>query len=362
MEQAKYDVFISYSRKDYMDSHKNVIPGNDVQKVKDALTRAGVSYWFDEEDIYSGEDFAEKIVVNIEAACVFVYLSTANANSSLWTSKEIACADEMHKPIIPVRIDRTPFNRKVLFRIADLSHIEYYNNPEKGLEKLIEAIKVHLDQQKNDADDSIIVVDKGPNLKGMEYFEALRTHILNRHTLRIQYKSYRASLPKEFLFFPYLLKEYRHRWYLVGSKPGSKELLNFALDRIVHFEIDAKVPYCDNESVDVQHYFDDLIGVSKSSKSEPEDVFFWISKKRSKYVETKPLHSSQKMIGKTPDGDCVFCIHVVINIELFSLLMSYGSDLIVIKPPKVVNFMRKEFRKAICLYEEEAMAPFFLQK
>lgn len=146
MEQTKYDVFISYSRKDYVDEHKNVIPGNGVQKVKDVLTQAGISYWFDEEGIYSGEEFTEKIVTNIEAARIFIYLSTANANASPWTSKEIACADEMQKYIIPIRLDRTPYNKKVLFRIADLSYIDYYSNPEKGLHDMVNSVKTYLKQ------------------------------------------------------------------------------------------------------------------------------------------------------------------------------------------------------------------------
>lgn len=55
MEQTKHDVFISYSRKDYVDEHKNVIPNNnDISKIKTALTEAGITYWFDEEGIYSG--------------------------------------------------------------------------------------------------------------------------------------------------------------------------------------------------------------------------------------------------------------------------------------------------------------------
>ena len=53
MEQTKYDVFISYSRRDYVDERNNVIPGNVVSKIKEALTNAGISYWFDEEGIYS---------------------------------------------------------------------------------------------------------------------------------------------------------------------------------------------------------------------------------------------------------------------------------------------------------------------
>lgn len=142
-----YDVFISYSRRDYVDEQKNVIPGNEVSKIKDALSKAGITYWFDEEGIYSGQNFVEKIVTNIENARIFLFLSTANANKSPWTCKEIASADEFKKHIIPVRIDSSPYNKKVLFRIADLDYIEYYSNPQKGITDLIKSIKTHLEEQ-----------------------------------------------------------------------------------------------------------------------------------------------------------------------------------------------------------------------
>lgn len=145
-ERKTYDVFISYSRKDYVDDLKNVIPGNEVSKIKDALKQAGITYWFDEEGIYSGQNFVERIVTNIENARIFVFLSTANANSSPWTCKEIASADEFRKHIIPVRIDASPYNKKVLFRIADLDYIEYYTNPAKGLEDLIKSINAYLSE------------------------------------------------------------------------------------------------------------------------------------------------------------------------------------------------------------------------
>ncbi|MBR5068150.1 MAG: TIR domain-containing protein [Bacteroidales bacterium] len=147
----KYDVFISYSRKDYVDEHMNVIPGNVVSKVKDALTGAGITYWFDDEGMYSGDNFTEKIVSNIEISQIFVFLSTENSNKSRWTCKEIASADEFGKYIIPVRIDRTPYNKKVMFRIADLSYIDYYQNPEKGINDLIASIKAYLAQIQEEA-------------------------------------------------------------------------------------------------------------------------------------------------------------------------------------------------------------------
>ena len=62
MEQKQYDVFISYSRKDYVDENKNVIPDNEVSKIKKALTEAGITFWMDEKGIVPGEDYADKIV------------------------------------------------------------------------------------------------------------------------------------------------------------------------------------------------------------------------------------------------------------------------------------------------------------
>lgn len=143
MEQL-YDVFISYSRKDYIDENQNEIPGNVVSLIKDTLTKEGITYWFDEEGIYSGQNFIEKIVNNIEGSKVFLYLSTANANSSKWTCKEISSANEFGKPIIPIRIDKSPYNKKVMFLISDLDYIAYYSNPEIGLRDMILSIKAHL--------------------------------------------------------------------------------------------------------------------------------------------------------------------------------------------------------------------------
>lgn len=147
----QYDVFISYSRKDYVDDKKNIIPNNVVSKIKESLSDAGITYWFDEEGINYGDNFVDKIVSSIEKSHIFLFLATENSNKSRWTCKEIASADELGKYIIPVRIDNTPYNKQVLFRIADISYIDYFNNPEKGVEELINSIKSYLNQLQEEA-------------------------------------------------------------------------------------------------------------------------------------------------------------------------------------------------------------------
>ena len=148
MTQTKYDVFISYSRKDYVDEHKNVIPGNEVSKIKEALTQAGITYWFDEEGVYSGDEFARVIVKSIKASKIFVFLSTKNSNQSEWTASEISTANMLKKKIIPVRIDDSFYHDDVILFISRLSHIDYGDNPEKGRQELIRSINSYLEEEK----------------------------------------------------------------------------------------------------------------------------------------------------------------------------------------------------------------------
>ena len=150
MERNKYDVFISYSRKDYKDEEGNVIPGNVVSKIKDALDEAGISFWFDENGILHGDDFAEKIVANIEEADIFIYLSTENSNRSPWTRKEIACAYELEKKIIPVRIDNSRYVKSVMLRISDLDYIDYMKNPEKGMQELLKDVGYYVKNRRDE--------------------------------------------------------------------------------------------------------------------------------------------------------------------------------------------------------------------
>ena len=124
MDQTEYDVFISYSRKDYVDLNRHVIPGNALSKIKDMLTQNGLTYWFDEEGIYSGQEFTSVITKAIRTSKVFVFVSSKHSNSSAWTSNEIAIAKRLNKPIIPFCLDDSPYNDSVMMLIAALDYID----------------------------------------------------------------------------------------------------------------------------------------------------------------------------------------------------------------------------------------------
>lgn len=197
----------------------------------------------------------------------------------------------------------------------------------------------------------VVHFDRVPDLKGVKLLNPLYNHIIHRQTLRIMYQPFSASKPVEFILCPYLLKEFRNRWFLFGGRADDLLLYNLALDRIVSVE-PSEVPYRENPEFDSEHFFDDVIGVTKNLHTRPRKVRFWVSAEQSKYVLTKPLHTTQRLVKSNPeDGSCIFEIEVVINFEMYSVFMSYGAGLKVLSPRCAVEHMKSTLRQAADQYE-----------
>ena len=143
------DVFISYSRKDYQDQEKNPIPNSVIQKIKDKLKEESISYWFDEDGIYVGDQFVNLIAKAIKEADVFVFVSSKNSNSSPWTVSEVATAYHYKKRIIPIRLDDTEYDESIVMFLAALDHMDYFSNPRVELGRMITSIKSYLLEKNN---------------------------------------------------------------------------------------------------------------------------------------------------------------------------------------------------------------------
>lgn len=197
----------------------------------------------------------------------------------------------------------------------------------------------------------IVHFDSVPDLRGLKLLTPLYNHIQHRRTLRIQYQSFTARQPVEFIICPYLLKEYRNRWFLFGGRKPDLILYNLALDRMIKIE-ETDAPYEKHPSFDGEHFFDDVIGVTKDIDSRPRKIRFMATAAQAPYIETKPLHSSQRRIGTSPiDRSSIFEIEVVVNYEMYSLFMSYGDGIKIISPRDVASYMRKHLAAAAKLYE-----------
>jgi len=103
---------------------------------------------------------------------------------------------------------------------------------------------------------------------------------------------------------------------------------NLALDRIESINQTRK-QYRPTD-IDWNDYFYDIIGVTRFQDKELETVVLEFEKQMAPYVETKPLHPSQK--SEWADDKLRVTIEVISNYELESLILSFGEK-VSIKAP-----------------------------
>jgi hypothetical protein len=135
----KYDVFISYSRQDYVDDHEVVKVDSPVKAILDFLDAHQISCWFDKEGIYSGSEFVEVIANAIADSKMMLFVSSEHSNESIYTAGEIFEAIENNQLIIPIKIDGSKYNKKFKLLLNPLDYIEF--SKIDAFAKLLKTIK-----------------------------------------------------------------------------------------------------------------------------------------------------------------------------------------------------------------------------
>lgn len=186
-------------------------------------------------------------------------------------------------------------------------------------------------------------------LKGKQHITPLYQAILNSQALLIGYKSFRAETAQRNVYYPYLLKEYRNRWFLICKSKGLKPLCTLALDRIEEVQVLPKETFVAWQGVNFDRYFNDLIGVTKTEKDRANKVVLFVNKSNAPYVLTKPLHRSQVVLEEDENG-MLIRIDVVLNFELEREILGFGESMKVVAPRILANRIKKRLERSAALY------------
>ncbi len=151
---------------------------------------------------------------------------------------------------------------------------------------------------------------------------------------------YKETKEQEYILKPYYLKQYQNRWYVVGET--EKGYRTFGIDRIENITIGTKKFKPKTE--EAKEKFNNVIGLNyMDHKLETIKLSFHISQKM--YVESLPLHHSQKEInldnGKTFD----IALRIHPNFEFSQQILKYGSLVKVLEPKWLAEEIKEELRK-----------------
>ena len=113
MEQTKYDVFISYSRKD------SAI----VDEITTAFDQAGITYFIDRQGIMGGMEFPAVLSKAIRESRIFLFIASKNSYDSKFTLSEIVYAfnKKQKQDIIPYIIDGSTLPDELQFTFSAIN-------------------------------------------------------------------------------------------------------------------------------------------------------------------------------------------------------------------------------------------------
>lgn len=173
---------------------------------------------------------------------------------------------------------------------------------------------------------------------GVDWLDNLYVAIIEQKPVQINYQRFNVKQSTTHLFSPYVLREYRNRWYVTGYSSEGKNFTTLALDRILGCEIQDSGFYLD-ESFNAFEFFKYSFGATVYPNAKPQSVQLLFDKSLEGYLKTKPLHQTQDM-QRVYNGILVK-IDCYLTPELEMTILGYGEQVKVLGPAKFVTTIKK---------------------
>jgi predicted DNA-binding transcriptional regulator YafY len=212
-----------------------------------------------------------------------------------------------------------------------------------AITKIVEGVNVKNRFKNKDLANLIIQTDTIPNVKGSEFISFIINAISEAKFIQFDYVKFNVVGVKQRELAPYMLKEYKNRWYVLGILKDNTEITTFCLDRASNLVI-TETEFIKKE-FDYEKYFAHSFGIT--TPNDPvEKIVLRFLKPEAPYIKTLPIHSSQK-IEKDTSNYTDISIRVIPSYELFEFILGKSPDLIVISPAWIKNKITKSLQKGV---------------
>jgi predicted DNA-binding transcriptional regulator YafY len=214
------------------------------------------------------------------------------------------------------------------------------------IDRIMSSVNIRKILNKNDFA-RIVQFEKINKIIGSEFIEPIVNAIHDKKVLSVRYRPFYKTDRELHILHPYLLKEYRNRWYVIGYQEGSKEVWTFGLDRIRKIEAMPGHPYLDQD-FRAEEYFRHSVGIF-TGQGKPTMVELRMDRDKADYLITNPMHPSQQIIRESKDY-IYFSLTVYPTPDFISNVLSWAPNLVVVSPDKVKKQAIEALRKGLKSY------------
>lgn len=182
-------------------------------------------------------------------------------------------------------------------------------------------------------------------------FKDILVAIEKRKVLSFYYKNTNDEEPIKRKVEPYIIKEFKNRWYLVAKDLNDKNLTikSFALD-LLSIPMEEKEKFTYPNKAEIDEKFKNYFGIDTYPGGESVEIMLSVANtseyfNQADYIQTMPLHYTQKIISKT-EKETIFKLKLFPSEDFKRDLLYFGNKVKVIKPAKLAKDIAKMHRLA----------------
>lgn len=196
-----------------------------------------------------------------------------------------------------------------------------------------------------------IQIDKSPYYKGKDTLSDLIKLISDQEIMQFEYQKFGADASKAYTIHPYLLKEFKNLWYLIGYVEEYEQVRTFAIDRITNYAtIKERYDFIPPEEVKFNgdNFFKYCYGITALSQI-PERIVLSFSPIQGNYIKAQPIHPSMQVLQDDQER-FIIELQLVNNFELRNWILGFGAAVKVVEPQALKDTIQEELRKAVDQY------------
>jgi len=177
--------------------------------------------------------------------------------------------------------------------------------------------------------------------RGTEHLLPLKNAIAQNKTVKFEYKKFYPNVIEFKSVQPYMLKESRGRWYLLGLD-NEKKAKSYGLDRICKLEVMDRT-FKKNTEIDWNEKYKHSFAMFTD---EPvENVVLSFDERDGNYIEAMPIHSSQTISRQ--NNRVIVTLNIRITLDFIMELMSRSWSVEVIAPLSLRQRLHEIFKEAM---------------
>ena len=217
---------------------------------------------------------------------------------------------------------------------------------DEAIRKIAETVRFN---KQSRGEGNIIQFDRPNSYRGIEYIEPVVKAIREKRRIKLSYQKFDEQTAKEHIIEPYVVREFKSRFYLIGNVITGKthKVKTYAFDRFVDMQV-TDITFEGGE-FDSEKYFQNVFGITEGNGGA-ETVLLSFAPTQGKYIQSQPLHHSQQVVKET-DTEFRISLQVMVNTELVMQLLSYGSGVKVLKTASLAEKIKSELKKCIAQYQ-----------